>query len=151
MNKNAIEAVLGFVVLVVAALFLTAGWMAGNSRSVGNGTYYSAEFRNVDGLTKGAVVRLGGVNIGQITHIKLNTQKYTAELKLSLADDLKIPEDSELKIMSDGIMGGKYLQLIPGNANKTLSKGAAFTITHDMVSLEDLLSRAIFMVGQQSK
>ncbi|MFK7866099.1 MAG: MlaD family protein [Alphaproteobacteria bacterium] len=147
MNRNAIEAVLGMVVLLVAGLFLLAGWSAGSAGSAQTGTGYKAEFNNIDGLSQGALIRLGGVEVGSVTNIALDMQRFMAVIDLNVDETLAIPADSELKIMSDGLLGGKYLQLIPGKAGDSLAAGAKFSKTHDLINLEDLLSRAIFMVG----
>ena len=150
MNRNAIEAVLGLVVLVVSGLFLIGGWQAGSAKVDQEGTQLEASFNNIDGLGKGAEIRLGGVKIGNVYDIQLDPIRYQAKLLLAIDPSVKIPEDSELKLMSDGLLGGKYLQLTAGEALTYLKTGDRIHKTHDAVSLEDLMSRAIFLVSDNN-
>ena len=150
MNRNAIEAVLGLVVLVVSGLFLMGGWQAGSAKVTQEGTQLEASFNNIDGLGNGAEIRLGGVKIGNVYDIQLDPMRYQAKLLLAIDPSVKIPEDSELKLMSDGLLGGKYLQLTAGEASTYLKTGERIHKTHDAVSLEDLMSRAIFLVSDNN-
>ena len=48
------------------------------------------------------------------------------------------------------MLGGKYLSLSPGGDEKTLVDGSEVTITQSAVSLEQLLGKFIFNVGDLS-
>lgn len=150
MNRSAIEAVLGLVVLLIAGLFLVTGWQAGNAKAPQSGTMLNASFRSIHGLTVGSEVRLGGVKVGTVDKIALDKVSFQANIQIILREDLEIPVDSELKILNDGLLGGKFLDLMPGKSAEYLSDNQTIAKTHDVVSLEDLLGRAIFLVGNQA-
>jgi phospholipid/cholesterol/gamma-HCH transport system substrate-binding protein len=62
-------------------------------------------------------------------------------------NDIKLPTDSSAEITSDGLLGGKYLSVAPGGAEKMLADNGAITITQGSVSLEQLLGKFIFSVS----
>jgi phospholipid/cholesterol/gamma-HCH transport system substrate-binding protein len=69
---------------------------------------------------------------------------------MSISGDVKVPADSEAAIVSDGLLGGKYVNLIPGKARESLSDGAVMAKTRDFQSVEDLVGEIIFLATQKS-
>ncbi len=65
----------------------------------------------------------------------------------TVAPNLHLPKDSSAEITSDGLLGGKFLALVPGGDEKMLADGGEVTITQSAVSLEQLLGKFIFSVG----
>ena len=57
---------------------------------------------------------------------------------------IKIPKDSSAEIVSDGIMGGKYLALVPGGDDVMLKANAQIEHTQSSVSLEAMIGQLIF-------
>ena len=68
-----------------------------------------------------------------------------------VAGDLKLPDDTVAAITSDGLLGGKYLRLEPGQGQTMLAPGATLKNTRDALSLEDMLGRAIFLLSEGDK
>ena len=60
---------------------------------------------------------------------------------------IKIPSDSIARITAASLLGGNYLELMPGSAVETLDAGAVIYDTRDSVSLNDLLGKAVFSSG----
>ena len=69
---------------------------------------------------------------------------------MSVQPGLKLPRDSSAEISSDGLVGGKSLAIVPGGEDKFLANGGEFTITQSAASLEQLLGKFIFGVGELS-
>ena len=79
-------------------------------------------FDQTAALLKGAPVRLAGVKIGKVVDIYLKEGK--AEVKMFITHDIQIRKDSKATVSSFGIMGEKYLEIIPGqNATNFLKDG----------------------------
>jgi phospholipid/cholesterol/gamma-HCH transport system substrate-binding protein len=64
---------------------------------------------------------------------------------------LRLPSDSSAEVSSDGLLGGKYLSIVPGGAERVLAEGSRITETQGSVSLESLLGRFIFSVTQMNQ
>ena len=148
-QRNITELLAGGVVLAVAFGFLVYA-VANTGRSTGSGYTLSANFERIDGLNPGSDVRLAGVKIGRITTARIDPKTYQAQIQFTVQSDIKLPQDSSAEISSDGLLGGKVLSLVPGGDDKMLGDGGRLQITQSAVSLEQLLGKFIFNVGDLS-
>jgi phospholipid/cholesterol/gamma-HCH transport system substrate-binding protein len=144
-RRNAAEVLSGAVVLLVAAGFLAYA-IAHSGRSAVAGYTLTAKFDHIDGLPVGSDVRLAGVKVGSVDAEWIDPQSYLAVVTLSVSDDLKLPKDTSVSVISDSLLGGKFLSLSPGGDTAMLQPGQALTITQSSVSLEELLGKFIFSV-----
>lgn len=141
MASNAAETLIGALVLAVAGGFLV---YAANTAdvSVGGGGYaLKAEFRKAEGLNVGGDVQISGVKVGSITSIALNPTTYRASVSLSIRDEIKVPEDSLAKIVSEGLLGGNFVTIDPGASDFMLEDGAEFEHTQGSINLIDLVMK----------
>ena len=120
MGRNAVETVLGAVVLVMAGMFIFFAYGTAQVKTVG-GYEVNANFFKIGGLTAGSDVRINGIKVGTVISVQLDRETYDAVVKMSIAADVKLPKDTTAGIGSEGIVGGKYVRLEPGHAKKTLS------------------------------
>ena len=88
-------------------------------------------------------MRLAGVRIGSVTAIDLNPETYRAETRFTVPGDLLIPEDSAISIASEGLLGGAYVEIIPGGDPFGLAPGEEIEDTQGAVSLLNLLARFV--------
>ncbi|MFC4168085.1 outer membrane lipid asymmetry maintenance protein MlaD [Teichococcus aestuarii] len=149
-GRNIAEILTGAVVVLVAAAFLVFA-IGQSGRSLvggGGGITLSAKFDRIDGLTPGADVRIGGVKVGSVVEQHIDPRTYLAVLRLRVASDIAIPDDSSAEITSESLLGGKYVALVPGGSETMLKDGQEVTITQSAVSLESLLGRFIFSVTE---
>ncbi|NMM46413.1 outer membrane lipid asymmetry maintenance protein MlaD [Rhodospirillaceae bacterium KN72] len=149
MQRSVIETIMGAVVLAVAALFLSLAYRATDLAGRDSGYTLVGHFTAVDGLTLGSDVRVGGVKVGTVTDQYIDPELFEAVVKLSIEDGVKLPTDSSAQIASDGLLGGRFVNLVPGKDDAMLEDGAEITDTRDAVALEDLLGRAIFLIADE--
>ncbi|MBE6458230.1 MAG: outer membrane lipid asymmetry maintenance protein MlaD [Alphaproteobacteria bacterium] len=153
MNKKPVETIMGILVLFVAAFFAYFAYNVSDLQVV-KGYNVTARFLKVGGLTVGSDVRLNGIKIGTVIAQKLDPEDYTAEIKMSLTSDIKLPIDSFAAITGDGLVGDKYIKIEPGHAKDYLKDGDTFKNTKDFKTLEDMVGEIIFMVtndGSENK
>ena len=141
-GRSVVETVLGAVVLIVAFVFVVSAYKGSDIQPV-KGYPLSARFNSVDGLAAGNDVRIGGVKVGSVEDMAVDPQTY------AVADNLKLPEDSFVSITSDGLLGGKYVRIEPGHSQTLLEPNGQLTKTRDVVVLEQVLGRAIFLLTEQ--
>ncbi len=145
-KRNASELIAGAVVLAVAVGFL--GYAVANTgRSRVNGMTLHARFDRVDGLGVGADVRIAGVKVGTVSATAIDPKTYQAVVSFTVRDNLPVPRDSSAQVTGDGLLGGKFLAIVPGGEEKMLADGGEVTITQSAASLEDLLGKFIFNVS----
>lgn len=147
MGRNAVETVMGAVVLLIAGIFLALAYKYAEIRMV-EGYVITAKFNRVDGLQRGSDVRIGGVKVGSVVDQFIDPQDYRAVVTVSIRSDLKLPLDSSASIASDGLLGGKYVKLEPGFETAMIEPGGEITNTKDVVVIEDLLGRLIFLAAE---
>ena len=125
--------------LIALSLFYVSGRKAVEHQE--SGSYYPvyARFGRTDGF-----VRLAGMPVGKVTAAKLD-DKFNAILTLELKDGLKVPDDSSASIVSDGILGSKYIEIEPGGSEDYIPEGGEFSYTQDAMVLEELVERIIGM------
>ncbi len=145
MGRGIVETLMGGVVLSVALFFL---FIAFNTTvpSNSNGYKVNAKFLKVGGIEIGSDVRISGVNVGSITSQYLDTNTYEANLILLINQNIKLPIDTQAKIVGDGILGSKYIDLIPGKESKVIEDGEFISNTRDYISLEDMIGDIIFQL-----
>lgn len=146
MQRNMIETVMGAVVLAGAAFF---GYVAYQAADISTSTGYviSAEFGNVAGLSVGDDVILSGIKIGQVSGQVLDKDTYGAVVSLAIDPDITLPEDSSARITASSLLGGNYLEIMPGFSDEMLEVGDVIYDTRDPVSLTDLLGKVVFSQG----
>ncbi|MBP6737230.1 MAG: outer membrane lipid asymmetry maintenance protein MlaD [Rhodobacteraceae bacterium] len=143
MAENRAEVLAGAAVLAAAVAFVM--YAAGGDRlKAGGGTYpLTASFRSVEGISVGSDVRLAGVKVGTITSLKLNPQTYFADAEIALDQTVLLPEDSAILISSEGLLGGNFVELVPGGALDNLAPGDEIEDTQGAVSLITLLMKFV--------
>ena len=143
MHRNTLETVMGAIVLLAAVGFVALAYEAADVK--GNGGYeIAAEFGSTGGLLVGDDVRISGIKVGQITAQQLDSITYVAKVSMAIDPTIKIPSDSSARITAASLLGGNYLELMPGAATDTLGAGAVIYDTRDPISLSDLLGKAVF-------
>jgi phospholipid/cholesterol/gamma-HCH transport system substrate-binding protein len=134
-----------FVVAGIAALAMLA-------MKVGNlGTYDMSEtyqvhayFTNVGGLKPKASIKSAGVLVGRVTGITLDTQRYEADVEMSLDKRYQFPKDTFASILTSGLLGEQYIGLVPGGDSEMLKNGEQIKMTQSAVVLENLISKFIY-------
>ena len=113
MQRSMLETVMGAVVLLAAAAFLSIAYEAADLRGSG-GYEIEAEFSTTGGLSVGEDVRISGIKVGQIVRQELDPATYAARIVIALDPRIQVPADSSARITAASLLGGNYLELLPG-------------------------------------
>jgi phospholipid/cholesterol/gamma-HCH transport system substrate-binding protein len=143
MRGNVIETVMGAVVIVVAGLFLVFAYKTSQLRAV-SGYELSAEFSRVDGIRQGSDVRISGIKIGSVAAEELDPKTFLAVVRMSIDPAVQLPDDTVAEIVSAGLLGDKYMSLVPGGSDQVIPPGGKIKYTQSSVSLESLIGQTIF-------
>lgn len=145
-NTKILEAIVGgFVILGIMGLVFLA-YKVSSVNTVGkNGSYpLYANFQSISGLKNGASVTLAGVKIGYVDNITLN-ENYDARLTILLDNRYnKIPLDSSVSVLTQGLLGEKYLGLDLGAEEEYMQPGDEFDLTKSSIVLERLIDKFLF-------
>jgi phospholipid/cholesterol/gamma-HCH transport system substrate-binding protein len=113
-----IEAVMGAIVLVIASYFLVFAYTSSKG-GVYSGYPLVAKFDRIDGLLVGNDARISGVKVGNIVSINIDPKTFLASVVFTVREGLALPADTVAEIVSESLMGGKYIALVPGGDEKT--------------------------------
>ena len=136
------EMALGGLVLLAAIAFAVFGLTTTGTRlTAAPGYALTAEFRSAEGVRPGTEVRMAGVRVGSVTGMTLDPDAFTARVSVQIDRALSLPEDSTLAVATEGLLGGTFLEILPGGAPFDLEPGGQFVDTQSAVSLIALLLR----------
>ncbi len=143
MSENKAEVALGAVVLAIAIGFVVYLSQSTGLTMGGDSYQIRAGFRTAEGISVGTDVRLAGVKIGAVQGLSLNSETYRAEAVLAIQNDVLIPDDSALIITSEGLLGGHFVEVMPGASFDYLADGGEIIDTQGSVSLVTLLMKFV--------
>lgn len=155
-KMRTIEIAVGaFIIAGIISLLMLALQVSGLSHFFKEETGYKvyAYFENIGSLKNRAKVSVAGVVIGRVCEIELDPVSFNAKVTMCLDDNRsdKFPTDSQMSIMTAGLLGDNYIALVPGfNDSEFLQEGSHIPIenTHSAMILEKLISK--FLANQVS-
>jgi len=145
MKKINFDAIVGLFVLVGFLAFVYMSLQLGEFSVFSMEKTYSvqANFGNVSGLKRGALIEMAGVNVGKVSNITLG-ENDQAQVQLQLNNGVKITDDAIASIKTQGIIGDKYIKISQGGSEELVVDGGFITETESAVDLEELVSKYIF-------
>jgi phospholipid/cholesterol/gamma-HCH transport system substrate-binding protein len=144
MQMRTIEIVVGaFMLAGMIALGILATRMSGFNVSNEANTYsLYASFENVGGLVVRSKVSIAGVNIGQVAAIEYDKDSFDARVRMEIASRVdNISSDTTATILTEGLIGGKYVGLSMGAEDDYLVAGDEISDTQSAVVLEELIGQ----------
>ncbi|GFE49842.1 outer membrane lipid asymmetry maintenance protein MlaD [Roseobacter cerasinus] len=143
MAENTTEVLVGAGVLALAAGFVVYAAQVSDF-STSSATYpLEASFRSLEGVSVGTDVRLAGVRVGQVANVDLNPETYRADTVVAVQNGIEIPDDSAIVISSEGLLGGNFVEIVPGGSPFFFEAGDTIEDTQGAVSLVSLLLKFV--------
>ena len=136
MAYNPTELAVGAAVLAVAGGFLAYALSTVGSSSTRGGYELSASFRSVEGVNVGTDVRLAGVKVGTVSAIALDPETFRADTTLALREDVPLPDDSAVVVATEGLLGGTYVEVLPGGSPFNYEPGSEIADTQGTVNIK---------------
>lgn len=154
LSQRKIETAVGiFLLLAVAALFILAVKVSGLT-SFFKTNYYTitAEFDDVGQLKVRSPIKIGGVSVGEVSQIDLNTTTFKAIVRMHIDSTVKdIPRDSSAAILTAGLLGDNYIAITPMYSSDYLKPGSQLQETHSAMILEKLIGQMLFKLDNTDK
>ena len=72
-------------------------------------------------------------------------------MTLAIDEGILLPDDSSARITASSLLGGNYLEIMPGLSDEMLEVGDVIYDTRDPVSLTDLLGKVVFSQGSDEE
>jgi len=143
MAKKIVNSVrLGIFVLSGLAFLILLLFMIGRNKSLFGSTYLlKARFENVQGLIPGNNVRYSGIQSGTVKSIKI-LNDTTIEVSMMVDKDMQdiIRKDAIASIGTDGIVGNKVVNIVPGKDHAELAQEGDVIISKKSIDTEAILN-----------
>ena len=152
MKNNLIESGLGMITVIISIAFLFQFIQVNKSNTSQNTYSLKAKFLKAGGIVVGNDVKIRGVKVGVVTNVSLDNE-LLAEVNFKINSSVKISSNSSISVSSDGLLGNKYLSILPGsnlgqNESQILNEFDEIKFVNDYESIEDQVSKIIFLATQ---
>lgn len=136
--------------LFVLAALIAMAWFLfsiNDSTVFEGGQSMKVVFNFANGLKKNSPVRIAGVDEGLVRDVKLffdrEASRTRAEVQIWIRKETKIPVDSFFTINQLGLLGEKYIEIVPGLDKKEFYKEGDVIVGKDPISQEALSQRVM--------
>src|SRR5262245_19309353 len=137
---------LGAFILGALLIFGAGIFMIGQKEFLFSPTYrLYAPFDNVAGLVNGGEVRVGGVHVGTVDHIRMPGKNQT---KVMVVMDLKkstrnvVKKDSTASILTEGLLGSKYVSISYGSKTSESVQDGDTIRSEPPVDFSDIIAKS---------
>jgi phospholipid/cholesterol/gamma-HCH transport system substrate-binding protein len=143
---------IGAFILIGLVVFLAIIYLLGAQARYFERKYdLTAEFGEVGGLIEGATVRLAGVQIGRVTKVELPPQpggkvRVTLTLARRFAD--RVRQNSEARIVTQGLLGDKLIEITIGAAAAPPLKPGDTIATREPFEMQEMFAAGAETLGQ---
>jgi phospholipid/cholesterol/gamma-HCH transport system substrate-binding protein len=142
----------GIFTIVAVALFGAGLFLIGNQhKAFSHHVIFYTNFQNVEGLTKGAKVKVGGIDAGEVEDVQIPSspaQKF--RLKMNVDDRLHglIREDSLVTVETEGLVGDKFLLIHQGSEHASEARAESTLQSKEPFEMSKLLEQAQGIMNQ---
>ena len=138
-----------FVLAGTLALIYLAVRVSGVNLAQDRSSYtVMARFNDVAGLQTRAKVSIAGVTVGRVAAINVDLEYGEAIVSMELRGaEGVLSTDTGAQILTEGILGARYINLLPGADEETLSDGDVIEDTQGAMVLENLIGDLVTRIG----
>jgi phospholipid/cholesterol/gamma-HCH transport system substrate-binding protein len=129
-----------FVMAGIAFLILLLYVIGKNQNLFGKTFVLKARFENVHGLMRGNNIRFGGMDAGTVSSVDvLNDTTFEATLLVKTKFRKYIRRNATVNISTDGLMGNKLINIIPGKKTAPLVQEGDILLSSKSVDTDEML------------
>ncbi|VVC76117.1 putative phospholipid ABC transporter-binding protein MlaD [Aquicella siphonis] len=144
-----IESLVGlFLILAAVSLTVLAFQVSGLTSLFPEKSYpVTANFDDIGGLKIRSPVKIGGVQIGEVSRIDLDPVTFKAVVTMNIYQKFNdIPDDSSAGIYTSGLLGDNYIAISPMYNTTYLKSGSKIEMTNSAMVLEKLIGQFIYNI-----
>lgn len=150
MSKETQHILAGAIVVALGVAVFLWSHRGGPTEQI-SGYPLSAQFGAVDGVGIGTKVLLTGIQVGDVARMYYDDKSERAVLDFVIRPDIKIPADSVALIVTDGLLGAKYIKIQPGGDEEMMKPGDQFEYVQGSIAFEEILEKVIINAEQKRR
>lgn len=134
---------LGIFVTLAIVLFIVSLYFIGKKQQLFETTFHAkAIFKDINGLMVGNNIRFSGINVGIVESIEqINDSSVMVDLVIGENSRKFIKKNATAIIGSDGLMGNKIVQILPGIKGQQPIVENDYITTARAVSMDDIMMK----------
>lgn len=141
----------GLFIIAGLALFALGIFLVGNRHEAfSRHVLLYAEFADLNGLTKGSKVRVGGMDAGEVTKIDIpSSPKSPFRVQMRINEQLHglVRTDSIVTVDTEGVVGDIFLSIHPGSSGAAMAPADAILQSKPAVNISDLLTHGLVVMN----
>ena len=141
-GKSRLEMKVGIFVFVATIVLIIFVLLIGDFKNLASAYKVRFVFSFINGVKIGAPIRFAGVDVGQIREIRLipNPQEQATKVELVglIRKSIKIPVDSDVWVNTLGLLGEKYVDVMPGKDYNNFIRDGGMMVGQDPVPMHEL-------------
>ena len=142
-NEKKTELLAGFFLTIgLLSFFYFSVFLGGIELSIKDSYQVTAKFDSVSGLKEGASVEIAGVRVGKVTGITLEGAQALVSLQIN--KEVPLEGDTIAAVRTKGLIGEKYIKLIPGGEPIYLENNEEILDTESTMDIEELIGKFIY-------
>ena len=143
-----------FVILALTCLTIFVFSVSDNT-IFQKGISFKILFKFANGVKKSAPVRMAGVEQGIVQNLKVlfdeQDQQTKVTIEVKVRKDTRIPIDSTVMINQLGLLGEKYVEIIPGTNRERFVVDGDILVGKDPIAQEFIAERVISVANKIDK
>jgi len=145
-GKTKLELKVGIFVFIGLTILVIFVLSIGGIKTWSSGYRINLNFNFINGVKIGAPVRFAGVDVGEVKKIDLQylseENRSNVRLEVWVKDVIRVPVDSTVWVNTLGLLGEKYVEIIPGKdyANPVNNNGSMKGV--DPLPIHEIFNRA---------
>lgn len=145
MNKRKQEFYVGLFVIIGIGCSICLFAVLGEINLIQDKHYpLHAFFTSVSGLKTGARVEIAGVEIGTVSTVSFDRDRSLARVEFNIDKTIELTDDIIASVKTSGIIGQKYIDILPGGSDTMLEPGDEIFNTEASLDVESLVRKFIF-------
>lgn len=115
------ETFVGTFIILALGLFTWMSFQLGSVRlNLARYTTYTVAFKDVANLLSKADIKISGVKVGWVESVFLDPEDMRVKVTVKVLKDYKLYKDASAFVRQEGLLGVKYLEMIPGTDRKSV-------------------------------
>ncbi len=110
------ETIVGGFIILALSLFAYMTFQLGSVRlNLARYSTYTIGFKDVSGLLPQSDVKIAGVKVGWVDGVELIPEDIYVRVTVKIKKQIRLANDSTAHVRQEGLLGQKYLEVVPGN------------------------------------
>ena len=153
--KSRVELFVGAFIIIGLIILTSFVFFIRDFQIIKPGYRFDIAFSFANGLKIGAPTRFSGVDIGEIKSIKIFSDSKSGTTKVRVRvwvdKDTQIPSDSQVWINTLGLLGEKYIEIMPGKDYSRVVKENDTISGQDPIPIEEITKEMKKLVSKTNE